>query len=125
MIAGLRDIKASQTIEISLLPYFLSLTFLILFIVGILLYFMLRTKKKPTKKQLAIRHLKSIDFDKLEDKQIAYQFCAYGYQCLEEHYKDEFKKIEGQLEVFKYKKEIPKLDKDLKDQMIDYIKVRL
>ena len=125
MIEGLKDIKASQTIQIDLLPYFLFSTVFVLCIVAIVLYFILRPKKKLTKKQLAVKHLKTLDFDTLEDKQIAYQFCEYGYQCVEEHFMDEFKKIEHQLETFKYKKDIPKLDHDLKEQITDYIKVRL
>ena len=121
----LKSIKPSQTIQIDLLPYFLGVTFFVLFLVAVILFFTLRKKKKPTQKQRAIKYLKSLDFDTLDDKQIAYQFCKYAHLCLEEHYQDEFIKIERQLEGFKYKKEVPKIDNDLKAQMKDYIKVRL
>jgi hypothetical protein len=121
----LKDIKASQTIPIDLLPYFLGLTVLIITIVIIILFFILRKNKKPNPRLQAIAYLKGMDFDTLDDKQIAYQFCEYGYICVEDHYMDEFKKIETQLETFKYKKEVPPMDKDLKEQMKDYIKVRL
>jgi hypothetical protein len=124
-IEQLKDIKPSQTIQIDLVPYFLGVTAFVVLIVAIILFFTLRKKKKPTQRQRAIVHLKSMNFDTLEDKQIAYQFCQYGHQCLEDHYQDEFFKIERQLEAFKYKKEVPIIDEDLKSQMKDYIKVRL
>lgn len=125
MLEQLKGIKSAETITLDLMPYFISLTLFILTLVGIILFFTLRKKKKQSNKQRAIAHLKAMDLNTLEDKQIAYQFCAYGHECLEEHYRDEFIKIERQLEGFKYKKEVPKLDNELKSQIADYIKVRL
>jgi ATP-dependent Zn protease len=124
MLEQLKDIKSVETIQVDFLPYFLFITiFIILFVIA--LFFFTRKKKKTTKKDLAKQHLKSMDITKLEDKQLAYQFTEYGYICLEEHYKDEFSKIVNQLEPYKYKKEVAKIDNDLKDQIKDYIKVRV
>lgn len=124
MIDQLKDIKASETITINFFPYLFTIIGVILFITLILFVF-IRKKKKLTPKQIAIQKLKSLDFENTADKQLAYNFCKYSYQCLEDNHEDEFKKIERQLESFKYKKEVPKLDSDLKSQMKDYIKVRL
>lgn len=124
MIDQLKDIKASETITINFFPYLFTIIGVIVLITLILFVF-IRKKKKLTPKQIAIQKLKSLDFENTADKQLAYSFCKYSYQCLEDNYEDEFKKIERQLESFKYKKEVPKLDSDLKSQMKDYIKVRL
>jgi hypothetical protein len=124
MLEQLKDIKSIETIQVDFLPYFLFIIVVILLFV-IVLFFLTRKKKKITKKQLAKQHLKAMDLKILDDKQIAYQFTEYGYICLEEHYQDEFIKIVNQLEAYKYKKEVAKMDKDLKDQIKDYIKVRV
>jgi hypothetical protein len=124
MLEQLKDIKSVETIQIDFLPYFLIITiFIILFVVT--LFFLTRKKKKITKKQLAKQHLKAMDLNTLDDKQIAYQFTEFGHVCLEEHYRDEFIKIVNQLELYKYKKEVAKIDTDLKEQIKDYIKVRV
>ena len=61
----------------------------------------------------------------MEDKQLAYEFTKHGYITVEEHFYDELIKIIKQLESFKYKQEIPKIDDELKEQIKDYIKVRI
>lgn len=124
MLEQLKDIRANEDITINLLPYFIGISVAII-VFALILFFIMKKKKKLDKKQLARLHLKAMDLENLEDKQIAYQFCAYGHICAEDHYKDEFIKIEKQLERFKYKKEIPALDSELKSQIKDYIKVRV
>ena len=80
--------------------------------------------KKIDKRKVSVLYLKSFDFE-MEDKQIAYEFTKHGYITLEEHFSDEFFKIVKQLEPFKYKQNIPKIDTELKEQIKDYIKVRI
>jgi len=124
MLEQLKSIRADETITINLFPYFIGFSIAII-ILALILFFIMKKKKKLDKKQLARLHLKAIDLQTLEDKQIAYQFCEYGNICVEDHYRDEFEKIERQLERFKYKKEIPSLDNELKNQIKDYIRVRI
>lgn len=89
-----------------------------------LLYKLLMKSKKIDKRKVSVLYLKSFDFE-MEDKQIAYEFTKHGYITLEEHFSDEFFKIVKQLEPFKYKQNIPKIDTELKEQIKDYIKVRI
>ncbi len=121
----LKDIKQIEIIPVDFSIYFIAISIgIILF--SIVLYLSMRKKiKKLTKKQIAKQYLKQLDFDKLSSKQIAYDFTLYGYDCVEEHYKDEFQKIVSQLAPYKYKKDVPQIDFDLIDQMKDYIKVRV
>jgi len=123
----LKDIKPEIVIVNSFLIDMLFFAFIIV-LVGLLGYFIYRFMKKERKKdkrKLSVLYLKSFDFDNLEDKQIAYEFTKHGYITLEEHFNDEFLRILKQLETYKYKKDIPQIDDDLKEQMRDYIKVRI
>ena len=120
----LKDIRAIEIIPIDFLSYFLTISGFIIASV-VLYYFLTKKKKKPTKQQLATKNLKELDFEKFSDKTIAYQFTLYGYICLQKHYEDEFLKIVRQLEKYKYKKNVDKIDSDLISQMKEYIKVRL
>jgi hypothetical protein len=121
----LKDIKPIQTITIDFTFYFIIIS-LIIIIFAIVIYFLTRNKnKKLTKAQIARKYLKNFDFKSLSDKQIAYDFTRYGYDCLQEQYKDEFLKIINQLKPFKYKKIVGKIDDDLIDQMKDYIRIRV
>lgn len=124
MLEQLKDIKTVETIQVDFLPYFLFITLFIILFVAIV-FFLTRKKGKPTQKQIARQYLKQLDLSQLEDKQIAYQFTEYGHICVEDHYKDEFIKIVNQLEAYKYKKEVGKIDDDLKEQIKDFIKVRI
>ncbi len=123
----LKDIKGSIEIISSSLINGLFL-FLLLLIVGFIAYFLynyFKTHKKIDKRKASVVYLQGLDFENLTPKEIAYQFSKHGHITVEEHFKDEFLKIIRQLEPFKYKRVVPKMDKDLQDQMKDYIKVRV
>ena len=120
----LKDIKAIEIIPIDLLSYFLAISAFIIVVV-LLSYFLTRKTKKLTKEQLAKEYLRKLDFRKLSSKNIAYEFTLYGHICLQKHFEDEFLKIIRQLERYKYKKDVDKIDDDLISQMKEYIKVRL
>lgn len=96
-------------------------------VVLILVYFIykfLKKDKKVDKRKASVLYLKSFDFE-MDDKQLAYEFTKHGYITVEEHFNDEFSNIIRQLESYKYKKEISKMDDDLKEQIREYIKVRI
>ena len=120
----LKDIKNIENITIDFTNYFIFLALLIFFIIVVIIFFKIR-KKKLTKSQKASVYLKNIDFKSYDDKNLAYEFTLYGYECVQDHYKDEFLKIVRQLEQYKYKKNVKKIDKDLIEQMKDYIRVRI
>ena len=120
----LKDIKSIEHISIDFTNYFIFAALCILLIVVIVVFLKTR-KKKLTKSQKASIYLKTIDFKSYDDKTLAYEFTLYGYECVQAHYEDEFSKIVRQLEQYKYKKDVKKIDKDLIEQMKDYIKVRV
>lgn len=122
----LKDIKPNiEIIDSSFIDNIL-IVIGVLIVLGLffLLYKLLMKSKKIDKRKVSVLYLKSFDFE-MEDKQIAYEFTKHGYITLEEHFSDEFFKILKQLEPFKYKQNIPKIDTELKEQIKDYIKVRI
>lgn len=123
----LKDIKGSIEITSSIMIdlFILSILFFIGMILAFFLYKYFQSNKKIDKRKASVLYLKSLDFENLSSKEIAYQFSKHGYVTVEDHFKDEFLKIVRQLEHFKYKKKVPPIDKDLKDQMKDYIQVRV
>jgi len=104
---------------------FFGIVILLVIFLGYLLYKFFKRDTKKDKRKLSVLYLKSLDFENLDDKKIAYEFTKHGYITVEEHFCDEFFKIIKQLEPFEYKQEIPKLDDELKGQMKEYIKVRI
>jgi hypothetical protein len=122
----LKDIKPNIEIVNS---GFVDTIFIVAVIVIVLLIFffiykLLRKNKKIDKRKASVLYLKGLDFN-MDDKQLAYEFTKHGYITVEEHFYDEFIKILKQLEPFKYKQNIPKIDAELKEQIKDYIKVRV
>ena len=120
----LKDIKAIESISIDFSAYFIFIALCILSIIFIVVFLKTR-KKKLTKSQKASRYLKALDFSSYDDKTLAYDFTIYGHECLQAHNEDEFFKIIRQLEQYKYKKDIQKIDSELIEEMKDYIKVRV
>jgi cell division protein FtsL len=120
----LKDIKAIELISIDFTNYILGFVLLILMLAAVVVFFKTRNRKL-TIEQKATKYLKELDFVKYEDKNLAYEFTLYGHKCLQKQYEDEFLRIINQLEKYKYKKEVEKIDADLIAQMKDYIRVRL
>jgi len=122
MIKGLRDIKPIVQIPDNSLLIF-SVIIFVLIIVGVLLYLLLKPKRRKRKKLSPIEikraQLKGIDFD--NDKEVAYTFSTHAPLFLSEKNRDEYEKILKELEPYKYKKEIPKMDKKLKSKIKGFI----
>jgi hypothetical protein len=117
----LQGIKNLETIEINLLPYFI--TFGIIFVLLILaLFLFLKRKKKRKKKAFAKQYLRELFIKDLSDKEIAYAFTRYGRKTVQEEGEERFYKIVEQLENFKYKKEVPTINPELQNEMREYIK---
>lgn len=120
----LKNIKPNETINIDILAYGILLFFILFLLICIVFLFaFLKRKKKLTSAQKAKILLKNLDLENTSDKQIAYLFTKYARQSLNQYFEDEYIKIVKQLEPFKYKKDIPPIDFDLKNEIKEYIKV--
>ncbi len=119
----LRDIKGLVEIQDYSLYYFLALVSFGLLIASFMIYqlfFKRKRRKKPTKKEIALRELKNIDYSNPKD--IAYKFTIFAGSFLEESDKREYEMLVKELDSYKYKKEIPNMDEDLKKRVKNFIK---
>ncbi len=121
----LRDIKDIVEIPDSSLFELLGLVggVVALLIVVAILFLIYRKfksrRRKPTKKELALEKLKSIDFN--NSKESAYKFSRYGYLWIDEQNRNRFFNIERDLEKYKYKKDVPPLEERVKEEMREFI----
>ncbi len=119
----LRDIKGLVEIQDYSLYYLLALVSFGLLIASFMIYqlfFKRKRRKKPTKKEIALRELKNIDYSNPKD--IAYKFTIFAGSFLEESDKREYEMLVKELDSYKYKKEIPNMDEDLKKRVKNFIK---
>ena len=122
MIKGLKDIKPIVEIpDNSLLILGVSLFTLIVLLS--LLYLLLKPKRRRRKKltplELKKKELKELNFN--DDKEVAYIFTTHAEEFINEKNFSEYKKLVKELEPYKYKKEVPKMDEELKNKIKRFI----
>ncbi len=115
----LKDIKGIIEVPDYSLWILLSMTTGVLVFLILAIYFFKNRRKKRkrlTSKQIAMKNLKKIDFD--DTKDAVYTFCENFQYFIDEKNEESFEKLQKELEIFKYKKEIEKLS----DEEINRIK---
>ncbi len=118
----LKDIKGIVEVSDYSMYYLLAYILLGILIVALFLYFLKqpRRRKKPTSKELALETLKSMDY--ADAKDIAYKFTLNIPLFKDDENRKTIDDIEEKLEVYKYKKEIPDMDSELKKSIKKVIK---
>jgi len=118
----LRDIKGLVEVTDYSLYYLLGLIgagVILFFILGYLLYKRVTKKVPMTQQKLAKKLLKEL---KIEDtKESIYDFSRLAQYAVNEQNEAELVSILSELESYKYKKEMPKLDEALKKRMQKFI----
>ena len=120
---GLRDIKDVVEVQEHSLAMLLALIAVALLLLSVALYFFKnrrRRRKKPTVKEVALEKLKSLDYN--NTKEVVYTFEAEVEHFVNEKNRSNFEKIKKALEIYKYKKEVPTLDKGVKKEIEQFIK---
>jgi signal recognition particle subunit SEC65 len=118
-VEELKDIKGIIEVPDYSLWILLSMTTGVLVFLILAIYFFKNRRKKRkrlTSKQIAMKNLKEIDFD--DTKGAVYTFCENFQYFIDEKNEESFEKLQKELEIFKYKKEIEKLS----DEEINRIK---
>jgi signal recognition particle subunit SEC65 len=118
-VEELKDIKGIIEVPDYSLWILLSMTTGVLVFLILAIYFFKNRRKKRkrlTSKQIAMKNLKEIDFD--DTKDAVYTFCENFQYFIDEKNEESFEKLQKELEIFKYKKEIEKLS----DEEINRIK---
>lgn len=119
----LKDIKGIIEVPDYSLWILLGMTTGVLVFIILAIYFFKnkrKKRKKLTSKQIAMKNLKEIDFD--DTKGTVYTFCENFQYFINEKNKESFEKLQKELEIFKYKKEIEKLSDEERNRIKSMIK---
>jgi len=119
----LKDIKDIVEVPEYSLFILVGVTFFALLVISVAIYFFKnrrRRGKKPTTKEVALEALMNIDYHNA--KEVVYTFEEKSLLFIDEKNQEQFNLIKKELEVYKYKKDIPPLDKNAEKQIQAFIK---
>ncbi len=120
---GLRDIKDVVEVQEHSLAMLIALIVAVLFFLGVALYLFKnrrRRRKKPTAKEIALQKLQNLDYG--NPKEVVYTFEADGELFVNEKNQEDFNKIKKELEIYKYRRDVPPLDEVVKKEIEQFIK---
>jgi len=120
---GLRDIKDIVEINDSSFELFIALVIVALLLLLVTVYLFKnrrRRRKKKSQKELAKEALEQLDYE--NTKKVVYDFIENGSLFVNEKNEEAFKSIEKALSSYKYKKEVPPLDEEIKERIKSFIK---
>jgi hypothetical protein len=117
----LKDIKGIVEVSDYSMYYLLGIIFaILLMIIGIIyLYKKPKRRKKPTSRVVALGNLKNINYANAKDT--AYSFTLNTPFFINEKNRDQYESILQKLEIYKYEKEVPQINEDLKNEIQKYI----
>ncbi len=118
----LRDIKGIVEVTDYSLYYLIGAILAVVIVLAILIYIFMQPKKrkKPTSAQIALKNLKNIDYENSKDVSYTFTLNIPFFETSEN--KEKIRELLDKLEVYKYKKYIPNMDKELKDDIKSFIK---
>lgn len=122
-LSQLKEIQPIVAVHDMSLYYLIALMTLILIAVSYSVYkYFTRIKKskKPTAKQVAFDKLKHLDYT--NTKEVVYTFSVDGFLFVNEKNKEQFERVEKELEEFKYKKDVEKLPQGIIESIENFIK---
>jgi hypothetical protein len=119
----LRDIKGLVDVTDYSLYYLLGIvgvTVIVITLLGFLLYKRLTKKELLTQQEMAINLLQKFEFG--DAKKSAYAFSHLAQYAVNETQRQELEQLLVELEAYKFKKEVPVLDEELKAKMHAFMK---
>ena len=119
----LKDIKDIVEVQEHSFVMLMGLILLAVMVVALAIYLFKnrrKRRKKPTAKEIALERLQNIDYS--DPKEVVYLFEEQGEMFLNEKNQVEFESIKEELKIYKYKKDIPPLDRDTKERIKAFIK---
>ena len=123
-LKNLRDIKDIVVVDTFNPLWIVAIAFFIIVVILLIFYFKRGSRKKYkfklTPKEISWKNIQNIDFNNPKD--IAYIFSEDVSKFVNENSIDEYKNILKELEQFKYKKEIPNMNKDLQNRIKEFIR---
>ena len=119
----LKDIKDIVEVQEHSFMILMGLILLTLLLLAIALYFFKnrrRRRKKLTTKQVALERLQTLNYG--DTKEVVYLFEEQSELFINEKNQVEFESIKEELEIYKYKKNIPLLDSEIEERIKAFIK---
>ena len=123
MMEELRDIKGIVEVTDYSLYYLLGVVgvgTIVVMAVAVWLYKYMTKKDTLTQKKVAMDLLKKFEFG--DAKASAYEFSHLAQYAVNETQRKELEELLAELEVYKFKQEVPELDAELKAKMKKFIK---
>jgi LPXTG-motif cell wall-anchored protein len=117
----LRDIRPIVDVPDHSLWLFTALIAGALLLLAALVFWFLRRRKKQVdpKRQEALKRLNALDFT--DTKSAVYDFSLLGHYVATPETESTFRELLAELEIYKFKKEVPPLDAALKAKMQEFI----
>jgi len=113
-LSKLKDIKPLVEIDDHSLWLFLAMILAFFIAVALIWYLIKKPKRRKrrrlSQKELAIKALKEIDFS--NTKEAVYSFSTNIQKLLPKERLDEYRDFLRDIELYKYKKDVPKLNED-------------
>lgn len=119
----LRDIKDIVEVHEQSLETLIGLVVLALILLLIVIYFLKNRRpkrKRLTPKALALQNLKNMNYE--NTKEVVYTFSTDGFLWINEKNQEAFNTLEEALISYKYKKEVPLLDRALENRIKAFVK---
>ena len=123
MMEELRDIKGLVEVTDYSLYYLLGTVgvgAIVLIVLAVLPYKHLTKKDPMTQKKVAMELLEKFEFG--DAKESVYEFSHLAQYAVNETQRRELEELLAELEIYKFKKEVPELDAKLKAKMQKFIK---
>ncbi|MFK5881243.1 MAG: hypothetical protein QM482_03430 [Sulfurospirillum sp.] len=113
----LRDIKGIVEVQDYSMYYLLGYIFLAILLFVAIFYLLTRPRKrkKPSRKEMALKALKTIDYSNPKD--LAYIFTLNIPFFIVPQNEKEIESLLEKLRIYKYKKYIPRMDEELKNSI--------
>ena len=119
----LRDIKGLVEVPDYSFYYLLGLIgvlLIIMLIIGTIIYKKLTQKAPMTQQKMAMELLKK--FEVTDAKRSAYEFSHLAQYAVNDDQRQQLESLLKELEVYKFKKEVPELDSQLKERLQTFVK---
>jgi hypothetical protein len=120
---NLKDIKDIVDVPEYSLFILIAIVTMALLLISVAFYFYKnrrKRRKKPTQKEMALQKLRDIDYN--NTKEVVYTFEAEIKPFITPENQERLNAIKKELEVYKYKKDIPQLDNQIKVEIESFIK---
>ena len=118
----LHDIKGIVEVTDYSLYYLLAtvgVSVMVLIVIGVMLYKYLTKKDMLTQKKVAMDLLEKFEFG--DAKESVYEFSHLAQYAVNDTQRRELEELLAELELYKFKKEVPELDEELKAKMKKFI----